>query len=1420
MAAASIFICHAQPDAAFAEDLGLALETFRLSVWRDSHRLRGGERLAPEVRWAIERARQVIVVLGLNTGESAWLRREIELAQEVERRRADDYRVIPLLLPGVDQALLACWFTPPPRTIPIQLTHAGLGAALPDLLTTLGAPLPGDNPSGRNPPPMAELELCFSRDDSSAAGCWRLDAHLNRHPGHWPASDVSMALGPLPDPPAPRLLHWYLQSHPCWPTDTVRHLARRIDTLLAAWGHALYRITLDAPKLRSLTAAWRDAPEPCEHRLTVRVAEAHPAAAAVFQLPWELLHDATGFLIQRKQPVQFLRRLSGASEVLPPAPPPLRVLAISPRPDTEPTGHPDYRRGALPLLEALGDLGDLVEPRVLTPPTLAALEKRLNDAWAAGRPFVALHLDGYLRQERDSDTLLFGFEASYDLQTPVCREAHFVAAATLASLLAAYRIRLVALCPSNATGSAATVGLASALLAAGVAAVVTLHPDTPAETLRRFWATFYEELLRGARISQALFASQRRLASDPYRAAGLGGGGVHLRDWSCCKLYLARHDPRLCVRPPLEIWRRLLKQNRAGSPGRLPELPSTGFIGRGRDLLVAERLLEERTAVFVRGPNGSGKTAAAVALAHWLTQCGHYRHVAYVDDGDAGDPPALLETLGRQLLPEGKHWSVGRYPTWWLALDHLRQALRAQPVLIVLDQLERWPSEHDETFDQLWKRLLNEWPGLRLLGLGRLGPPPFAQPWVETTLSPMDDRDAIGLIGRTLIATRAIPPATDSGNGFHQLREIAALAGGQPGALRRLAREIGMQGVGATLALARPLRAELLRQHSDDPQWPLYLSLELAIRQLPAADRDRLAILAFFKEGANRIALGSALTLDTPTLDGFCGRLFALGLAEDQGYGHLRFDPPLSHYLASQLATQQRSIWRERWRAGMEQLLAVLYQRYFKDNARTTRLLRLELPNLLALLRDYQQQLATPEKTAHLAGRLEQLLANLGVPAALAEVVAARERAGQGLLDWNRIRFETERLRIERLRDSGSLEEALRATRQLLHQCQAAGPDAYAGAGYDLARAHFQLGKLLKLAGAAEPAVRELTTARQRFQALADAGNGSAGRMVAVAEAETGDCLTYLQRLQEAAAAYEAALAHAGPNAVNLSVAANQLQLGLVRQRQGSYAEAAALYAAAGQMFDRLGEPEGTARAWRQLGLARKLNGQLEPALQACQQALYRYEQQRNRAGVAETLGELGHLHQALNQLEEAAMAYRRMAELCAQLGDGLGEEIGRNKLANILIQLRRHDEARQELYRASECNPPDSPTARNWTIRRGLRDVGQAAQNPDVADQARRQAIQKYLAYRRAGGENTNPGARLCAQIGHAIRAGDTTKLAAKLEQIAASPNVPPAGKLLIAKLRAILTGSRDPALTTDPNLHYQYAVELQLLLEELASP
>ncbi len=1427
MATAPIFICHAFSEDDLARDLSLALETFRLGVWRDTRGVRGSERLAPEVRWAIEQARQVIVVLGLDTEECAWLRREIEVAQGVERRRGDNtYRVIPLLLPGTDHSVLATWFTPIPRTPPIQLTPEGVGAALPALLAALGEPPLGNTVIERSPPPLAELELRFEAADDAPPSTWRLTARLNRYPEAESAAPVSAQLDAPPAPPPDQVLHWYLQDYPRWPTDSVRQIARRTDALLANWGRRLYRATLDSPALRELTAAWRDQAQPRERRLIISGDATRPAIAAAIDLPWELLHDETGFLIQGKQPTQFQRRLGGGEMPMPmpmPVPPPLRILAISPRPDTEPTGHADHRRSALPLIEALADLGELVETQALTPPNLPALEKCLNDAWAAGRPFTALYLDSYQRDDHDSGEPLFGFEASYESHVPLCRDAHFVTAHALAALLSSYRIRLVALvCSTNSARSGATAHLASILLDAGIAAVVTFQPATPVETLRRFWTAFYEELLRGARVAQALFVSQHRLAGDSYRRQGLGGGGVHLQDWFTCKLYLGQHDPRLFLRPPLELWRRLTQPSQASAPSALlPAPPAAGFIGRSRDLQRLERLIEQQPTLFLRGQSNVGKTAIAVELARWLARCGRYRHIAYTSSDDAGDIGALLDNLGRQLLPEGAHWSAGRYPTLWQATDYLRQTLLNQPTLIVLDHLDQWPSDQAEAFDRFWKQLMEDWTPLRLLGLGRLGPPPFAHPWREMTLSPLDDPDAITLIGRILINTGEAPPATDSGNGFEQLKELVALAGGHPGALYRLAHAVSNRGVGAIRTLLRPLRKDLLLRHNDDPQWPSYLSFELALRRLPAGDRERVAALAFFRDGANRIALRHTLEIEASAIDALSERLIALGLAEDQGYGHLRFDPTLSQYLNSRMDPDQRGRWRDRWRAGMEHLLAFLYHQYFKDNVRTIRLLRLELPNLLNLLRDCYQHNTSAERTARLSGQLEQLLAHLNVPSALAEIVASRERASQSLLGWTRTRFETERLRIERLRDDGSLEDALHATRQLLRQCQEAGADAYPGAVYDLARAHLQLGKLLKLAGAAEPAVRELIAARQQFQALADDGNASAGRMAAVANAESGDCLAYLRRLHDAADAYEAAIAHATPNTSNPTLAANQMQLGLVRQRQGRFGEAADLYDAARRIFESLGETEGTTQAWRQLGLARKLNGEMELALQACQQALFLCEQQRNRSGTAEVLGEIGSLHQNLNQLEETAMAYRRMAEIYAQLSDGRSEAASRNKLANVLILLRRHDEARQELYRASECCLPESPTARSWAIRRGLHDVGQAVPNPTVADRARQQAIQKYLAYRRAGGENTNPGAKLCTQIGIALQAGGdnalTEQLSSQLERMANSPNIPADGKLLIIKLQAILAGSRDPALVIDPDLHYQYAVELQLLLEQL---
>lgn len=117
------------------------------------------------------------------------------------------------------------------------------------------------------------------------------------------------------------------------------------------------------------------------------------------------------------------------------------------------------------------------------------------------------------------------------------------------------------------------------------------------------------------------------------------------------------------------------------------------------------------------------------------------------------------------------------------------------------------------------------------------------------------------------------------------------------------------------------------------------------------------------------------------------------------------------------------------------------------------------------------------------------------------------------------------------------------------------------------------------------------------------------------------------------------------------------------------------------------------------------------------------------------------------------------------------------------------------------------------------LHNLEQATGNTPAATDAWQQTVQCYLAYRRAGGENHAPGARLCARIAHAIRQGETTEVTQFLAQAAAAADTPAWLNAMLPKLHAILNGDRDPALAADPALDYDAAAELLLLLETLGA-
>lgn len=78
-----VFISHATDDDEFVKGLREALEAQGIGVWVDSRKLRGGDKLEPEVEQAIDSARQFLVVLSRNTVNSPWVRKEIKTALEI-----------------------------------------------------------------------------------------------------------------------------------------------------------------------------------------------------------------------------------------------------------------------------------------------------------------------------------------------------------------------------------------------------------------------------------------------------------------------------------------------------------------------------------------------------------------------------------------------------------------------------------------------------------------------------------------------------------------------------------------------------------------------------------------------------------------------------------------------------------------------------------------------------------------------------------------------------------------------------------------------------------------------------------------------------------------------------------------------------------------------------------------------------------------------------------------------------------------------------------------------------------------------------------------------------------------------------------------------------------------------------------------
>jgi len=643
--------------------------------------------------------------------------------------------------------------------------------------------------------------------------------------------------------------------------------------------------------------------------------------------------------------------------------------------------------------------------------------------------------------------------------------------------------------------------------------------------------------------------------------------------------------------------------------------------------------------------------------------------------------------------------------------------------------------------------------------------------------------------------------------------------------LALLAPELRRRGVEATQAdlveLMEQMQQRVAQLPADDPrrrEQSVFASMELSLRRLSAANQEGVRVLGVFHGGVYLGVLQAMTGWEAAEVEGLAQVLVGSGLATPNPYKHLSLNPALCPYLKATLSEEELQALTATWLEAMAAYLRYLNQQQSQNTELAATLTLLELPNLFALL-DRSQAVADPETTIDRATSLYGLLQGLGKPRLLERVARVRDAAAADLDEcWSHARFLASYTRIELQLEAGQLRETLPGAQQLLQQAQAAGEAAYAGADYDLAMAFVLLGRVLKEGGGAQQALPLLQEAGRRFEAFAKKRPGvGAEEMASTCLKEQGDCLHDLGRYDAAAAAYEETIREAEQRGDLRRVAVRKGQLGTIRLMQKDYAEALKAYQEARGTFSRLNEPGSVAGAWHLIGVVHQEADQPEAAEEAYNQSLAIQVRLGNQAGQACTLGQLGILYTTVMRRPEDAIAFfRRAAKIYGAIGNALREGQSWNNLANTLRKLERFEEARQTIRRAIDCFEPFDNAAKIWKCWAILADIETSGGNSAAAADARHQALGAFLAYRRDGGENQSGFGRLALAIHQALASGDPAEAPSLLQQLAADPaweeHLP-----FLTTLQAITADSRDRSLAEDPDLSYDQAAEVLLLIEAL---
>lgn len=1453
----NLFVSHSSQDDGLVRDLQRALNDLGQKVWIDSRELSGGDPLWPEIQKAIEDASAYAVVVSPNALRSEWVVKELRHAIDVQKRRGnDEFPIIPLSLDGTSLGVLEKEFREEPIYIPVSSNPGGIDAALNAILVALGERVHADVPPERQPTtePLEELVLAltnlkFHQQDGVRRAS--ANARLVYEPATPTQPEVASGTWQFTAPIGPieaEELRWYLEKYAIWPSEYFRDRARKVEENLVKWGQLLHEAALPEEQTANVMKAWAKVDEFADRRFSVQVnattnagassadmETARESATVLLGLPWELLHDGHGFLFQGAKPIRVRRRLPNPKGLdVPVVATPIRILLVTARPEDEACGYIDHRASALPLVEAMEALGGLVRIHVLDEPTLPALRKELTRARRTREPYHVVHFDGHGAYDRRAGLGGLCFEDPQDIDKLEKRRHVTIYTNELGPLLRDHHIPLVFLeACKTAKAEAASESVASELLkVGGVASVVAMSHSVLVETARRFVEAFYDALAGGARVGDAMLEGQNTLKDDPFRGRIFGAGELRLQDWFVPVLFQEKDDPQLFQTTTARQTQEDVKAALKARLGELPAEPETGFIGRSRELLALQRLLRSNgNYAVVRGQGGEGKTALAAEFARWMVRSQQIRRAAFVSVETHSNVAAVLDAIGRQLVPG---YSVATFKDLNQAALPVERALTEQPTLLVVDNMETiLLPPYVETPEALSEDARHELDAILKLCAWLNGksdtllvftsrealPAPFDAERNRRELHQLDREDAVKLVERALNSEAAgAGAAADTAR--DAIEQLVDAVHGHARTLALLAPSLRSRGVEATHESLVALMTEMERKFPNSREKSLFASVELSLRRMSSANRDKARVLGVFYGAVDLDMLRSMMEWEEADVTSLAAELIGTGLATPNPYSHLTLNPALCPYLRLQME-EERELLTTRWFEAMSEYTGYLVRQQGRNTEIAATLTVLELANLFALL-EHAQRAGDAEATIDLATLLYQLLQWLGKPHLLERVAQARDASAATLgQTWNHARFLAQATRIEQLLlfSSGRFREALDGAQELFRRARhAANETEYPSADYDLAMACILLARVLKTAGGSEKALPLFDEAQKRFEALEreQPGLGAEG-MASACFSEMGDCFLGLGRLDAAATAYEESIRRAKKRGDDRQIAVGKAQLGSVRLEQRRFDEALKAYEEARTQFMRLDEPGSVGVIWYQTGRVYQTARQPEAAEDAYRKSLAIKVRLGNVAGQANTLVALGALYgHVLGRPEEAVAFFRQAADKYIEGGDQLNEGVARSNLGEILRGLGHFDEARQETRRAIECKAQFGHASERWSTWAILAGIEKDAGNRTEAAEAKLKATKCYLAYRRDGGENHYSDGRVCLAVTQALVTGDPAGAAALLNQFATNPEAVSL-KGFIQALQLIVAGSRDRRLADAPTLDHTMAAEILFLIETL---